>query len=1025
MAHPLATALARAEQQTETSLTDKAREEGSYRKGKLTWNDIPIAIENPKGSIRTGVGRDGKRWFCEMPAAYGEVRRSEGQDGDPVDVYVGPAHGSKRVWVIDQVDADTGRSDEHKCLLAFPNKDAALKAYEASFSDGKAKQRIGAVTELSVAEFRDFLKNGDTTKPMSQQKKSDKALEVAQRYTKGYAYGGRVGYAEGGPAGEIASEMTRDLRRDRQRRALAGRELTPDEEAAYADYVARLPERREMKARELDGFTSGIGDLLTPGETLPMMDARTRRQIAARSLAGRDLTYDQMRELADQEAVNEERSARLGVPLGIAATELTGVPSIMRGGSNVVRGIEERDPARIAGGALEGVIGAAPLGMVARPVAAALKPLTGSVPRFTATSMGASGLTSYADDAKAAERNVATRIASDPEVKAIIDKRTAALAEIQRVQEDLIAKNPAIQALEAKRAQQQLLRKATNDKYAKAGPETQKQALAPFDEEIKRINGQIQEISDGALKPYKDEVTRLAAALGTAEDRARAAYMDEATFREKYPGVPMALMAGGLGVAGALPLMKAGLGRVTDSWKRKSIEDATTKTENAFAGGLSDAETAIAQQRLQRHLDRWDADHGKIAGGWNFLANTGKGALLGAEASQLPEQLDYLTNAPGHPAREAAVKQLQNPEYWKERWGPALLGAGSAIMGHTAAHMIPQNREFLVPAREVASRGAEPSRVDALLAKLHGRSKPEGPTEDAIKQVQRYRSAVGPSGAREDAKMLEGLLDTPPGSGAPLPRPTSPELTALPSPSVIPPSAQAPSPSRSPEALSNLESAASKASDVIKQSKRSADMRPWEGAPPKGVKLPKGTLWDANMGRTRREDGTLGPAPRYSAPRKKDNPQSLPKSEQGEGKASGGIVGRVFDVVRRYAGGGRVVPHGLMAGDTPGRSDKLPVQVPNGAYVLPADFVSGLGEGNTMAGSKRFKEMSPPPAPGFARGGHVEIMISDGEEVVHPDVVAAWGGGDLDRGHKVLDQMVRQGRSETIRKLASLPPPAK
>lgn len=300
----------------------------------MTWNDIPIAIENPKGSIRTGVGRDGKRWFCELPAAYGEIRKTEGQDGDPVDVYVGPAHGSKRVWVIDQVDADTGRSDEHKCLLAFPNKDAALKAYEASFSDGKAKQRVGAVTELSVAEFRDWLKHGDTTKPMSQQKKPDKALEVAQRYTKGYAYGGRVGYAEGGPAGEIASEMTRDLRRDRQRRALAGRELTPDEEAAYIDYVARLPERREMKSRELDGITSGIGEMLTPGETLPMMDARTRRQIAARSLAGRDLTYDQMRDLADQEAINEERSARLGVPLGIAATELTGVPSMVRGGGN-------------------------------------------------------------------------------------------------------------------------------------------------------------------------------------------------------------------------------------------------------------------------------------------------------------------------------------------------------------------------------------------------------------------------------------------------------------------------------------------------------------------------------------------------------------------------------------------------------------------------------------------------------------------------------------------------------------------
>jgi len=35
-----------------------------------------------------------------------------------------------------------------------------------------------------------------------------------------------------------------------------------------------------------------------------------------------------------------------------------------------------------------------------------------------------------------------------------------------------------------------------------------------------------------------------------------------------------------------------------------------------------------------------------------------------------------------------------------------------------------------------------------------------------------------------------------------------------------------------------------------------------------------------------------------------------------------------------------------------GRTDHLPMNVPDGAYVLPADIVSGLGEGNTMAGSR-------------------------------------------------------------------------
>ena len=40
-----------------------------------------------------------------------------------------------------------------------------------------------------------------------------------------------------------------------------------------------------------------------------------------------------------------------------------------------------------------------------------------------------------------------------------------------------------------------------------------------------------------------------------------------------------------------------------------------------------------------------------------------------------------------------------------------------------------------------------------------------------------------------------------------------------------------------------------------------------------------------------------------------------------------------------------------------GRTDHLPSNVPNGAYVLTADVVSGLGEGNTMAGFKAAKRM--------------------------------------------------------------------
>jgi hypothetical protein len=41
---------------------------------------------------------------------------------------------------------------------------------------------------------------------------------------------------------------------------------------------------------------------------------------------------------------------------------------------------------------------------------------------------------------------------------------------------------------------------------------------------------------------------------------------------------------------------------------------------------------------------------------------------------------------------------------------------------------------------------------------------------------------------------------------------------------------------------------------------------------------------------------------------------------------------------------------GGVRGKTGGRADALPVDVPAGAYVIPADVVAAFGEGNTEAG---------------------------------------------------------------------------
>jgi hypothetical protein len=183
-----------------------------------------------------------------------------------------------------------------------------------------------------------------------------------------------------------------------------------------------------------------------------------------------------------------------------------------------------------------------------------------------------------------------------------------------------------------------------------------------------------------------------------------------------------------------------------------------------------------------------------------------------------------------------------------------------------------------------------------------------------------------------------------------------------------------------------------------------------------------------------------------------------------------------------------------------GRTDHLPMHVASGSYVIPADIISAMGEGNTMAGFKQMRRMfggSPygasgepyagkdslydqgpsdtpydpsgtPYAPTKAEGGKatvptgnpygdngglygakasaspygdnstpystkarggststVPIVAAGGEYVLSPKQVMDAGGGDLDMGHRVLDEFVKRMRAETVKTLKALPPPKK
>ena len=108
-----------------------------------------------------------------------------------------------------------------------------------------------------------------------------------------------------------------------------------------------------------------------------------------------------------------------------------------------------------------------------------------------------------------------------------------------------------------------------------------------------------------------------------------------------------------------------------------------------------------------------------------------------------------------------------------------------------------------------------------------------------------------------------------------------------------------------------------------------------------------------------------------------------------------------------------------------GRTDHHPIDVEPESYVIPADVVSGLGEGNTLNGLEIIKRMfglPDQPQQKLSRGG-VPVAVAGGEVVLSPDVVAKVGHGDLAKGHKVLSAWVKAERKKLIKTLSKLPGP--
>lgn len=122
------------------------------------YQGIPIMIENPVGSVRSGKDPDGHQWQTEMVHDYGYIQGVDGADGEELDCYIGPDPTANHVYVVHQNCPDTGEYDEDKVMMGFRSIEEAQEAYLKHYD---RPEYLGPISSVPMDEFKDYIGGGN------------------------------------------------------------------------------------------------------------------------------------------------------------------------------------------------------------------------------------------------------------------------------------------------------------------------------------------------------------------------------------------------------------------------------------------------------------------------------------------------------------------------------------------------------------------------------------------------------------------------------------------------------------------------------------------------------------------------------------------------------------------------------------------------------------------------------------------------------------------------------------------------
>jgi hypothetical protein len=488
---------------------------------------------------------------------------------------------------------------------------------------------------------------------------------------------------------------------------------------------------------------------------------------------------------------------------------------------------------------------------------------------------------------------------------------------------------------------------------------------------------------EGQTRGYQKIVDDLGPQIIKAQEAVNEEAQGELPFRQRHPDITRALQVTGE----ALPALVAWrMGRTN----KANVDTALSAYDAAVAAG-----DHVAEQRAREQL-RSLIGHGGF-GGWarKELPNVAQGVGLSTLFNTFPE-LNDLSGA--GPAKEKAWETFQDPKYWMTRG--ALIGAGGVfapIVGNAVGKVLPgaANRDR---ARAVLSSSTLPPRPQPPPPG----PRPLGPTEWSQTERDLARQAMAAKTPNVQNVSTADIMD------------------ALRKGNIDPSAASA-------NIGTRLQNTQQELTELAKQKRR--PIRPADV-----FNMEKTGQFPSTKGKRMLSVTPLAPAivgsidsSPYTGPSQERKQQSGSSQRERSSSPPEEARGGYIDNRRHRASGGAVHAGPIQHVADGGRTDTAPLDVASGSYVIPADVISSLGQGDTAAGYRVVNHMFGPqqPSQGNPPGGRVPIMAAGGEYIVSPDAVAKVGQGDIRAGHDALDHWVKIQRRKTIMALKRLPGPAR